>query len=235
MSSSASGSNSEVSARPGGSGSPAPTSKSQLPGLPRPPAPPPPVVRYLCTINQSCRQPFDNYNSWAQHETNAHRAIDAWYAQPKTNEVNVNRRMKPEEQASTSYKQMQHKSSICSRVIALQKADELASTYDIWYCDGVDGCLDGWYNMTDFETHFRERHAMGWNRLPRSTITSDYLLGPEHGVRFWCGFCNMVMEVSSKDKWHYDRLAHVASHFDRTCPDEIWYGNIYGWCFIEMH
>jgi hypothetical protein len=233
------GDGSQVIAVAGSCQTPAQASSSQLPDLPRYPTPPPAVVRYVCTVNQSCRQTFSNYNNWAQHETSAHRMNRPQYEgddNPRSNEANLNKRTKSHQPASAQEQADALKKSNAQQTAnALQKDDALASTYDIWYCDGVDGCMDGWYTQADFEAHFKEKHTMGWNKLPRSTLHTDYLLGPEHGVRIWCGFCNMILEASNKDNWYYDRLTHIASHFDRTCPDEIWYGNIYAWCFIEMH
>lgn len=219
--------------------SPASRSSSQNEALPCSPTPPPAIVRYVCTVNQLCGQTFNNYNNWAQHETNAHRIFndqDEVRIQQANNSPNVDKRAKSQQLASTQQRaDAPQRSDAQQKAIALKKADALSSTYDIWYCNGVDGCTDGFYEKADFEAHFRDKHAMGWNKLPRSMLSSEYLLGPKHGVRLWCGFCNIVMEVSSKEKWHYDRLQHVASHFDRECPDEIWYGDIYGWNFIQMH
>jgi hypothetical protein len=177
--------------------------------------PPPSTVRYVCTVSQSCKQTFDNYNNWAQHETNTHQVPniqDEARSQQLSKSSNVNKITKSQERASEHQKaDALQRSNAQQKAIALQKADALASTYDIWYCDGVDGCTEGWFKEAGFECHFREKHTMGWNKLPRSMFSSDYLLGPVHGVRLWCGFCKMVMEVSSKEKWHYDRLQHVAS------------------------
>jgi hypothetical protein len=214
MSSSASGSSSRVPASASSSRTPAVASSSQSLASLRYPTPPTAVVRYVCTVNQSCRRTFDNYNNWAQHETNSHRIFnsqDAARAQQASGSPNVNMRTKFQQPASAQQQaDALWRSHAQQKAIALQKADALASTYDIWYCDGVDGCTKGWYKKADFEAHFQEKHAMGWNKVPRSSLSSDYLLGPTHGVRLWCGFCNMVLEVSSEEKWYYDRLEHVA-------------------------
>jgi len=216
----------------------APASAIRVPSLSISP-PPLAVIRYVCTINIKCGKCFSNYNDWAQHETVGHVWVDRQHeddARARRNEANLSKRAKSQKAASAKEQPESLKKSNAQQTAnAIKKADALASTFDFWYCDGMDGCIDGWYKQEEFEAHFMEMHTMGWNKLPRSTLHTDYLLGPEHGVRLWCGFCNMVCEVSSKDNWYADRIAHIASHFDFTCPDEIWYCNIFGWYFIEMH
>lgn len=215
-------------------------SSPQVPVSSRSPLPPLLVARYVCTVIKSCRQCFSNYNNWAQHETNFHRWTNRQHGgdddKPGSDEANLNKSAGPlysaiyEEQLSVL-----EKSNAQQKANVPRKEDTLVSTFDFWYCNGVDGCMDGWYEQAAFETHLRGNHAMDWNKPPRSALHTDYLLGPEHGVRLWCGFCNMVYEVSSKESWYSDRIAHIASHFDGTCPDEIWDGDVFGWYFIEIH
>jgi hypothetical protein len=115
---------------------------------------------------------------------------------------NVNKRTKSQKSASAQQKvDALQRSNAEDKGIALQKpmrwqARTTSGTAMAWMAVQISG----WYDREKLEAHFQEKHAMGWNKLARSTLSSNYLLGPEHEVRLWCGFCNMVMEASSKEK-----------------------------------
>lgn len=81
-----------------------------------------------------------------------------------------------------------------------------APSFNVWYCI----CKEGYYNLEDFENHFKAKHT-DLEFKPR-----DFLLGPSLGERFYCGFCKKVI-ISDNPRWigwTFSRYCHVQSHFE---------------------
>ena len=85
-----------------------------------------------------------------------------------------------------------------------------APSFDVWYCL----CKKGYYNLQDFEDHFKSKHA-DFEFKP-----SDFLLGPSLGERFYCGFCRKVITSDNPRwaGWGFSRRCHIQSHFEGWDP-----------------
>ena len=82
-----------------------------------------------------------------------------------------------------------------------------APQFDIWFCK----CKKGYYNLNDFEDHFRVVH-------PGDRYDCNYyLLGPARSAAFYCGFCKEVIALANEE-WEYSRYEHVGSHFEGWNP-----------------
>jgi hypothetical protein len=88
-----------------------------------------------------------------------------------------------------------------------------APSFDIWYCV----CKHGYYNLNDFETHFKAKHSnMGFK--PKDWL--DWLLGLSLDERFYCGFCRKVITSDNPRwaSWKFSREYHLRAHFEGWDP-----------------
>ena len=78
----------------------------------------------------------------------------------------------------------------------------------IFYCNGLDGCKEGFYNEKEFKRHFEEMHPA------HSLWADDYLLDPFY-KRFWCGVCMKVIDAPEYS-WYSEfyRACHIQAHFE---------------------
>ncbi len=83
----------------------------------------------------------------------------------------------------------------------------------VFYCNGLDGCKKGFYDEKEFKRHFEKMHSA------HLFIADDYLLDPFY-KRFWCGFCNCIIDTPEYS-WYskFYRACHIGAHLEGVLLD----------------
>src|SRR6202034_3092763 len=87
---------------------------------------------------------------------------------------------------------------------------------DFWYCEEWTGqsgdedegpCDQRFFTEADFVAHFEEEHK----DIDESSQINLSLIGPTHGLLYWCGFC---MQVHGIEDAFEDRYRHIRYHYE---------------------
>lgn len=86
---------------------------------------------------------------------------------------------------------------------------------EFWYCEEWTGhpededegpCDQGFYIKADSVAHFEEDHK----KIDEPQINLS-LIGPTHGLRYWCGFCTQVHDIEDTFE---ERYRHIRFHYE---------------------
>jgi hypothetical protein len=117
----------------------------------------------------------------------------------------------------------------CTHEVMAHKTD-----LNVWFCgdpsdDSPRSCNIGFRNVEEFRGHRYATHN------DPSVNCSDYALGPQAGVRFYCGFCRLVLTINEdeKDQWATERLKHISVHFKAGRTKGDWTHLPMYWVFTD--
>lgn len=76
-------------------------------------------------------------------------------------------------------------------------------------------CGQHFFRQAQFQAHLQGQHNMSSSE-DITEATRSNRIGKNCQVRFWCGFCNVIVELKNKRNAAWDeRFDHIAHHFDR--------------------
>ncbi|OJD29266.1 c2h2 type zinc finger domain protein [Diplodia corticola] len=141
---------------------------------------------YGCTFSK-CYKEFGSKNDWRRHEDGQHWQLETWRCeQPPCDERST---------CSSPPSLIDDDSSVSSNVQAK-----------------VCGHL--FYDSNAFSIHLRSQHS-----FPKDQISTELCIrriGRNNQSRFWCGFCERVLELNERGQaaWS-ERYNHISHHFDK--------------------
>jgi len=97
---------------------------------------------------------------------------------------------------------------------------------EAWRCsqlsDAGTPCGAHFFRIVQFDAHLRNHHK-GLSPEEMEVLLVSNRIGKNCQVRFWCGFCNAIVELQNQRNAAWDeRFDHIARHFEKEkrCIDD---------------